>query len=69
MTVIRSLIFNAFFFGWTAVLFIVCLPLLAAPRHVLLRAGDLWIGGILGALRVVCGLSYEVRGLENLPDG
>lgn len=69
MTALRSLLFNAFFFAWTAVLFIICLPLLAFPRRVLLRAGDLWIGGVLGALRVICGLGYEVRGLENLPDG
>jgi 1-acyl-sn-glycerol-3-phosphate acyltransferase len=67
--VLRSLLYNAVFFVWTVAMFMVCLPLLAAPRRIIERAGDVWIGGLLGALRLICGLDYETRGLDNLPEG
>jgi 1-acyl-sn-glycerol-3-phosphate acyltransferase len=69
MTTLRSLLFNLLFLIWTAGMFVICLPFLASPRRIIERVGDIWIGGVLLALRLICGLSYEVRGLENLPKG
>ena len=66
-TVFRSLLFNAAFFLWTAVLCVVCLPLLAAPQSVALRAGTWWSKGIVWLLGVVAGLRFEVRGREHIP--
>ncbi len=66
-TVFRSLLFNAALFLWMAVLCVVCLPLLAAPQSVALRAGTWWSKGIVWLLGVVAGLSFEVRGREHIP--
>lgn len=69
MLFLRSLLFNVLFFGWTALVFIVCLPLLAAPRPALVKTANVWTGGIFAILRHVVGLDFEVRGRENLPEG
>src|SRR5580704_8072705 len=65
----RALIFNLVFFGWTAVLGAVALPLLLAPRPVVMRFGRFWAQGVLAALRVVVGLDHQVRGLDHIPHG
>ena len=30
---------------------------------------DLWSNSVLRALELICGISHEIRGLENVPDG
>jgi 1-acyl-sn-glycerol-3-phosphate acyltransferase len=66
---LRSALFIVFTWVWTLVLALLYLPLLALPRRVMLPAARFWLGGMLGALRVVAGLSWELRGRENLPQG
>ncbi len=66
---LRSLLFNVLFYLWTALILTICLPLLAAPSRILFGAGRAWAHGNLAMLRFICGLFYEVRGLENLPAG
>jgi 1-acyl-sn-glycerol-3-phosphate acyltransferase len=69
VTVLRSALFIVFTWVWTLVLSILYLPLLALPRKAMLPAVRLWLTGTLGALRVLAGLSWELRGRENLPLG
>ena len=69
MTALRSLLFNAAFYGWTAVVVIVGLPLLLGPRIGIYYLGRAWAHPILAALRLLCGLRHEVRGRENIPAG
>ncbi len=69
MTALRSLLFNAVFYGWTAVIVVAGLPLLLAPRIAMYYLGRAWAHPILCALAVICGLRHEVRGRENLPEG
>lgn len=69
MTALRSLLFNAFFYGWTALCVIVGLPLLLGPRSGIYYLGRVWAHPIAGALALLCGLRHEVRGRENLPQG
>lgn len=69
MTVLRSLLFNAFFYGWTALCVVFGLPLLLGPRSGIYYLGRLWVHPILAALALLCGLRHEVRGRENLPQG
>lgn len=69
MTALRSLLFNAFFYGWTALCVIAGLPLLLGPRRGIYVLGRVWAHPILAALGVLCGLKHQVRGLENLPEG
>lgn len=70
MQLLASIVFTTFLFAWTvtyALFFsIVTLPMSQPRRCALAR----FFGGtVLGALRVLCGLDYEVRGRENLPPG
>ncbi|MBI3446625.1 MAG: 1-acyl-sn-glycerol-3-phosphate acyltransferase [Magnetospirillum sp.] len=69
MTVLRSALFIAFIWVWTLVLSLLYLPLLALPRRAMRPAVKLWLTGVLGALRVIAGLAWELRGAENVPAG
>jgi 1-acyl-sn-glycerol-3-phosphate acyltransferase len=66
---LRSLAFNV---GWYlgSVLFALAgAPLLLAPRRVVVAWARAWIVFVLWWLRVTCGLTHRVIGLENLPAG
>ncbi len=69
MQLLRSFIFTAYFLVWTllyAMFFVVvCLVLPIQTRFALAR---IYAHAVLGGLRLLCGLSYEVRGRENFPD-
>ncbi len=69
MIALRSALFIVFTWVWTFVLSILYLPLLAMPRKAMKPAVQLWLFGTLGGLRVLAGLSWELRGRENLPAG
>jgi 1-acyl-sn-glycerol-3-phosphate acyltransferase len=63
----RALAFNVAFFAWTAILGIIGLPLLLAPRSVTMRFGRFWASNVLGLLKATVGLGHEVRGLDHVP--
>jgi 1-acyl-sn-glycerol-3-phosphate acyltransferase len=69
MQLLRSFIFTAYFLVWTllyAMFFVVaCLVLPIQARFALAR---IYAHAVLGGLRLLCGLSYEVRGREHFPD-
>ncbi len=71
MTALRSMLFNVSTFSWTFLATVVLLlpaVLFATPKQV--RAlGRLWSGVIYRLLKALCRIDYEVRGLENLPEG
>lgn len=69
MILLRSLVFQFLFYAATAALAIVFLPLLAAPSSWMMRAGTAWSALMLKILELTVGLSFEVRGRENLPPG
>lgn len=64
---IRSLLFNIFFWLWTTILLVPCLPLLLAPPIVSYHLSVIWTKVSFFALRWICGITYELRGMENLP--
>ncbi|MDE2580976.1 MAG: 1-acyl-sn-glycerol-3-phosphate acyltransferase [Rhodospirillales bacterium] len=67
MTLLRSVLFNLWFFGTTTVLSLVGgAGLLVTPRLALPLA-RLWARLVLGGLRRICGIRWEVRGLEHVP--
>ena len=66
---LRSLAFNSGFFLLTAVLGVLGLPLLLAPRREVMRFGRFWARSVLTLLRATVGLDCEIRGLGNLPAG
>ena len=67
MTVLRALLFNLVFYCSGALVLSLALPALLMPRWVTVRVGVMWFTFILAALRVICGISHEIRGRENLP--
>lgn len=69
MTVIRSALFLTLYVGWTLLLGILYLPLLLAPRSVVVAATKVWLAGLRGLARLVIGVSWRIEGLENLPAG
>jgi len=69
MTVLRSLLFNTFALLFHGVLIIGLTFLLPFPRPWAQMVVRLWTKALVVALKVIVGLDYEVRGLENLPDG
>lgn len=68
MTALRSLLFVALFYVWSAVVAIGITPLLLGPRLWVLRALDVWASGVIALLRIA-GIRVEVRGREHIPAG
>lgn len=66
---IRSAICQILFYGWMAALAVLYLPLLLAPRRWMVGAARFWVRGELLILRLAVGLTYEVRGRQNIPSG
>ncbi len=67
MLLVRSLLFQLWFFGSVvvfAILVLLCWPLGYRVRY---RIATVWGKGMLWAGRFFCGLDYTVEGLEHLP--
>src|SRR3954447_21931840 len=67
MTVVRSLLFNIAFYGWTTLACIGLLWMLLLPRRQMVHVIEWYMRTIYFLERTILGLDYEVRGLENLP--
>lgn len=67
---LRSFAFAVAFWLWAAAVHLCSLPLLLPvfPRDRIIRAGRLWIRGVVWLLRTLAGIDYEIRGREHLPD-
>ncbi len=67
MLVVRSILFNIYFYAVVGVMVILWLPLLVlGPRETTLLGFRLLARGALWGLRVICGTRLELRGEENL---
>jgi 1-acyl-sn-glycerol-3-phosphate acyltransferase len=69
LTLVRSALFNALFFFFTALCVLGGMLLLPFPRRWARRYVKGWSYLILWLLRVVCGIRLRVTGMENLPPG
>jgi 1-acyl-sn-glycerol-3-phosphate acyltransferase len=65
----RVILFNFGFVLWTIFFGLVGLPVLLAPRRVVMHFGTIWSSGTLRLLAWTVGLTHEIRGAENLPKG
>ncbi len=63
--IFRSLLYNVCFTVWTGFLAIFCIPALLL-HEAAMNVGRLWAGGTLFLARILCGITYEIRGKENL---
>ncbi len=67
--VLRSALFNAIFFLWSAALCFIYLPLLVLPERVMVWGGSWWSKSIIRILGLAAGTGFEIRGAENIPTG
>lgn len=68
MIAIRSFLYVALFYLWTAVVAVGCTPILLGPASWSLAMFHFWGRGVTGLL-VVCGIKVEVRGRQYIPTG
>jgi len=69
MLVIRSLVFSILFYGFFAVSAVAAAAIsIVSPKH-LPPFARFWSRAWLSLYRVICGVSYEVQGMENVPKG
>ncbi len=66
---IRSALFNIAFWAWIAVLGLCGIPLVCVYRPFAFTIARAWGAGSLWLLRVLCNITYEVRGREHIPKG
>ncbi len=66
---LRALAFNVAFVAVTALLGLLALPLLLAPRRWVMQFGRFWAWCVLALLKPIVGLDGEIRGTEHLPAG
>ncbi len=62
MILLRSLLFNIFFYVGTAILVIGCSPLLLAPQRVASLLGMFWGAYTNFILWLFCGITHKIRG-------
>ena len=69
MIILRSLLFNILFFGYTALTTLWLAPRLLAPGADIKPGVKRWAGGVLWLLEHVAGITYALRGTEHIPAG
>ncbi len=69
MTAVRSGVFVVWMYGLMAIFAIVSAPLLLGPRRWARGCLNLWLKLVFWGLRVFCGVTWELRGRENIPKG
>ena len=68
MLAIRSALFNILFIGWTIFLLSTLWFLMPIPKQNFRKAVALWPHGSFPLMRYLLGLTFEQRGLENIPN-
>ena len=67
MAAVRSVIFVVWMYGLMAVMGVLCAPALLGPRSWSKACLRAYLALVFGGLKRVCGIDYEVRGLEHRP--
>jgi 1-acyl-sn-glycerol-3-phosphate acyltransferase len=65
----RSLLFNVGWYAGSTVIALAGAPILLLPRRAVVAWARFWIAFVLWWLKLTCGLTHRVVGLENLPKG
>lgn len=69
MTAFRSTLFVIWMYGLMAVMAVLFAPALLGPRSWARWCVSAWLTPVFWGLRVMCGVSWELRGREHLPSG
>ncbi len=67
--IIRSVLFNVLFYLNMIALMCLALPTLVMPRRAILEVVRFWARSNNWLLRTVCGITFELRGLDRIPPG
>jgi 1-acyl-sn-glycerol-3-phosphate acyltransferase len=67
--IIRSVLFNVLFYLNMIALMCLALPTLVMPRRAILEVVRFWASSNNWLLRTVCGITFELRGLDKIPPG
>ncbi len=65
---VRSFVYVALFYLWTAAIAVLATPVLLGPRSWTFALFHFWGRGVTGMLRI-CDIRVEVRGRQFIPDG
>lgn len=68
MTALRSFVYVTLFYLWSALVAILCTPILLGPPSWTLAMFHFWGRGVV-ALLAICDVRVEVRGREHIPTG
>jgi len=64
-----TIIFYGALASWTILMGLLSLPFLLLPSKYIRFPAKIWIKGIFIFLQYICGVTHEIRGLNNLSDG
>jgi 1-acyl-sn-glycerol-3-phosphate acyltransferase len=67
VTAVRSFIFNAVFYAWTAAMLLACTPVLLLDRKATVQCQTAWARFVLLLMRKIAGIDVEIRGRERVP--
>ena len=66
--IFRSIIFYVILSLWTITMGAICLPFLFVSNSYIRKPINLWILGIFKLLEIICNITHEIRGRENIPE-
>ena len=66
---VRAIFFAIIFYSWTVLLCPLYVLLMILPRGYFRKATRFWVRGGFLAMKYGLGITHEIRGLENIPDG
>lgn len=66
---IRSFLFQIFFWIFSVASALAMVPLFLAPRRAMIWAIRTWASGVLFGLKMIAGVRFEVRGQNHFPSG
>ncbi len=69
MAALRSIVFVVWMYGLMVIMAIAFAPVLLGPRQWARRCFRIWLDCVFWGLRVLCGVRFDVRGAEHLPEG
>jgi len=69
MRKLRAILFLIWMYGLMLVLGILSLPFLFLPVRWVLWPVQLWLSLVFGGLRVLLGITFEIKGQQNIPKG
>ena len=63
-----TIIFYGALASWTILMGVLSLPFILLPSKFIVFPAKIWIKGIFIFLKYICGVTHEIRGLNNLSD-